>query len=94
MSNEEKINMLKETALNKLKEVASKSIDTIHEPNFAKHAAEIIAKSKSSDIISIPVDAIYGFYGMGYGAAMADIMLNLGFSEEDVDEVTKFSKRE
>lgn len=94
MSNEEKINMLKETALNKLKEVASKSIDTIHEPNFAKHAAEIIAKSKSSDTIPIPVDAIYGFYGMGYGAAMADIMLNLGFSEEDVDEVTKFSKRE
>jgi hypothetical protein len=31
---------------------------------------------------------------MGYGAAMADIMLALGFSNEDVDEVTKFSKRE
>ena len=45
MSNEEKINMLKETALNKLKEVVSKLIDTIHEPNFAKHAAEIITKS-------------------------------------------------
>ena len=94
MSNEEKINMLKETALNKLKEVASKSIDTIHEPNFAKYAAEIITKSKNGETILISVDAIYGLYGMGYGAAMADIMLALGFSNEDVDEVVKFSKRE
>lgn len=94
MSNEEKINMLKETALNKLKEVASKSIDTIHEPSFAKHAAEIITKSKNGNTILLSIDAIYGLYGMGYGAAMADIMLALGFSQEDIDEVTKFSKRE
>ena len=94
MSNEEKINMLKETALGKLKEVASKSIDTIHEPNFAKHAAEIITKSKNGDTILISVDAIYGLYGMGYGAAMADIMLALGFSNEDVDKVTRVFKRE
>ena len=94
MSNEEKINMLKETALNKLKEVASKSIDTIHEPNFAKHAAEIITKSKNGETILISVDAIYGLYGMGYGAAIAEIMSAFGFSKEDIDEVIKFSKRE
>ena len=59
MSNEEKINMLKETALNKLKEVASKSIDTIHEPNFAKYAAEIITNSKNGSTILISVDALW-----------------------------------